>query len=110
MENIGIDVHKRESQICIVSEQGEVFEQRSSQATALTGATELKTGKQMQVRLQRQPGGPDGLRSRSSSGPASPWNSLSNGPMPYRHCRTLAKSCVVSTASVSVPPSSDQIR
>ena len=28
MENIGIDVHKRESQICIVTEQGEVFEQR----------------------------------------------------------------------------------
>ncbi len=28
MENIGIDVHKRESQICIITETGEVLERR----------------------------------------------------------------------------------
>jgi hypothetical protein len=28
MENTGIDVHKRESQLCIITEQGEVVEQR----------------------------------------------------------------------------------
>lgn len=28
MENIGIDVHKRESQICILAENGEVIERR----------------------------------------------------------------------------------
>ena len=28
MEHIGIDVHKRESQICVVAEDGELVEQR----------------------------------------------------------------------------------
>lgn len=28
MERIGIDVHKKESQLCIITEEGEVLEQR----------------------------------------------------------------------------------
>lgn len=29
MENTGIDVHKKESQLCIITEVGEVIEQRN---------------------------------------------------------------------------------
>jgi len=92
VENIGIDVHKRESQICIITETGEILELRI--ATRRERFAEVLAGCSAHAEGSRLPGGLEftyGPTSAVHEGPAR-----ASLPMPCQ--RTCAGQCLISGA------------